>query len=404
MRVLMIGPATADATNYGMGVASAQIASYLASNCELTIVSPTSASSMEKRSTKEHIQIHAAKGLTDQKLVDAAAVHIQIESELPTYIYHDGKSKPTTPQSVRTLAEKTPNLQEQLKAFSTSVVEKVTDLEYDIIYAHDWLSIEAGLALKNKFNKPLFLHIHSLDFDRTGKNSHSWIYDLEKKGMEQADQVIAVSNYHAAIMKEYYDTPTSKIKVVPLGLASTKKVAYASPFQERIVLFSGRLSHQKGVFKFIEIAEALLATESDLRFIISGAGELSQEVVSRVQEKGLTPYFNFTGRISQEELHALMAQCEVFIMPSVSEPFGLVALEAAAKALPIVVTKNAGVLQLLKSSFVPKEETIDAYVKQIKMVLSNKEKVAESVKKNQIAAKNRDWQQVGSEILQILKN
>jgi hypothetical protein len=401
MKVLMIGPATADASNYGMGVASAQIANYLTSNCELTIVSPTNASTLEGKKRKEHIHLIAAEGLTNQKQVDAAAVHIQIQSELPTYIYHDGRS--ASQSTHKEVAEEAPDLQAQLTAFSETVVNEVSLLDYDVIYAHDWLSIEAGLVLKNKFNKPLILHIHSLDFDRTGKNSHSWIYDLEKKGMEQADKVIAVSKYHGEVMKNHYEIPASKIKVVPLGLAPIKEVAYTSPFSEKIVLFSGRLSHQKGIFKFIEIAEALIATESDLRFIVAGAGELSQEVVSRVQEKGLTAYFNFTGRISQEELHSLMAQSEVFIMPSVSEPFGLVALEAAAKALPIVMTKNAGVLQLIKSSFVPKEESVEAYVKQIKMVLSNKEKVAESVKKNLAAAQSRDWQQVGSEILQILK-
>jgi glycogen(starch) synthase len=399
MKVLMIGPASANSSNYGMGVATAQIAQFLASNCELTIVSPTQASEMESSVSKSTLQVQITEGLTDQKQVDAHAVHIQLQSELPAYIYHDEQIKAETTEKG---SIKTESIQSQLTTFSKNVVVAVSELAFDVVYAHDWLSIDAAIDLKNKSGKPFILHIHSLDYDRTGKNSRSWIYELEKKGMEQADTVIAVSNYHAEIMTLHYAIPTKKIKVVPLALSKVKDIPYTSPFSEKIVLFSGRLSHQKGVFKFIDIAEALLETESDLRFIVAGAGELSLEVVSLVQEKGLTAYFNFTGRISQEELHALMKHCEIFIMPSVSEPFGLVAIEAAARSLPIVMTKNAGALQLLKSAFVPKEETVAAYVKQIKMVLTNKEKVAEAVKRNQIAVKGRDWQHVGNEILQIL--
>ena len=402
MKVLMISPYGDIAANYGVGVATQMIAQHLANKCELTVVSPSEASSEVKHATIEKVMIKSGEHLTNEKAVQADIVHVKVQSPLSTYVYTTQQE--TKGEKSRSTPQPEIDIQKELAHFTETAVEQLSKLEYDVIYAHDWLSIDIALQLQAQFNKAFVLHIHSLDYDRSGKNSGSWLYKKEKEAMEKANKVLAVSEYHADIMKSYYQIPENKIVTIPLALSPIKAKTYTSPFSEKLVLFSGRLSHQKGIFKFIDIAESLLETEKDLRFIVAGAGELSEEAVSRVQEKGLMNHFNFVGRISQEELQGLMKSSELFVMPSISEPFGLVAMEAAAQALPIVMSKNTGAAEVLKGAYIPKEESVSSYVNQIKKVLSNKEKVAEAIKKNKQAAKDSSWETVAEAIYQSLSN
>ncbi|QSE99164.1 glycosyltransferase family 4 protein [Fulvivirga lutea] len=397
MKILMIGPSKSDSQNYGLGLATENIAKQLGAKADLTIVSPVHASQMAMSNESEQINVAVEETLLDAKSVDATAVQINVETILTPYFYH-----PTREETKTEVTDAAVEIQQALKMYSESVVEQVENLEYDVIYAHDWLSIGAALQLKAKYKKPLMLHIHALDYDRVGKKTDSWIYKLEKEGMDKADVVVAVSDYHANIMQSIYKIDKSKIKVVHLASQKVEPVNYTSPFAEDIILFAGRLSQQKGIFMFIEIAAELVNNHNDLRFVVSGNGELSQEVVSKVNEKGLAGHFNFTGLLERNALHALMRESKVLVMPSISEPFGLVAMEAAINELPIIISGNSGAKEVLKGALIPEKETVASYIKLIEKVLSGKEVITKGVAQNKEAASKRTWEMVGKEIFQIL--
>ncbi|MEQ8925179.1 MAG: glycosyltransferase family 4 protein [Fulvivirga sp.] len=397
MKILMIGPSKSDSHNFGFGLATENIAVQLGAMSELTIVSPVQASAIASEETNGQIEVAIKESLLDAKSVDATAVEIHIETILTPYFYHPSHEKPTTEVTVSSV-----EIKKALKAYSQSVIKHVESLDYDVIYAHDWLSIGAAIHLKEKYNKPLVLHIHALDYDRTGKKSDSWVYKLEKEGLEKADMIIAVSEYHARIMQRHYTIDKKKIKVVHLASQKTKPVEYISPFEEDVILFAGRLSHQKGIFTFIDIASELIKNYDNLKFVVAGNGELSQEVVSKVNEKGLANYFSFTGLLERAALHALMKESKVLVVPSISEPFGLVALEAALNELPVIITSNSGVIEILKGSFIPEKENVAGYVKLIKEVLTDNDSIAKGVAKNKEAALKRTWQHVGEEVYKLL--
>jgi len=398
MKILMIGPSKSEIQNYGLGLATENIAKAISTQADLTIISPAAATELSDSKNENHISVTIEERLLDAKSVDAAAVQINVESVLTPYFYH--ASKETTNQEE--VVDTSLAIQEALKQYNQSVITKVATLNYDVIYAHDWLSIGAAMQLKAKFNEPFILHIHALDYDRVGKKSASWIYQLEKEGMQAADTVIAVSQYHADIMHKIYDIDKQKIKVVALGIDKLTAADYTSPFDENIILFAGRLSQQKGVFSFIEMAAQLLNEHKDLKFVIAGDGELAQEVVSKVNEKGLADYFSFTGLLERSALHALMKESKVLVVPSISEPFGLVAMEAALNDLPIVISQHSGAIEILKNCFVPNSDATADYVDEVEKVLANPKMVQKAVVENKVAASNRSWKNVSDEILQIL--
>ncbi len=397
----MIGPAKSDQHNYGLGVATENIAQQLSKVASLTIISPTSATATDATaSTSENIALSVDETLLDTKAVEADAVHITVKSKLKPYFYHSHEQVVASEQSESGVND----IQAALEVYTKSVEQKAATLKYDVIYAHDWMSIDAALQLKNKYHKPLILHIHALDYDRVGKKTNSWIYQLEKKGMEQADKVIAVSEYHAHVMQKVYGINKDKISIIHLGIAQSAAVEYQSPFQEDIVLFAGRLSKQKGIFDFVDIASSLIKTHDNLRFVVAGEGELSQEVVSRVNEKALQDHFHFVGLLDRPALHGLMQQCKVLVVPSISEPFGLVALEAALNELPVVISPSSGVSEILTGAICPKSTNIEDYVKAINHVLEDASTVTKAVATNKEAALSRSWDQVGKEVYNVLSD
>ena len=397
MKILMIGPSKSDSQNYGLGLATENIAKQLSTKADLTIVSPVHASQMTMNHQSEQINVVVEETLLDAKSVDASAVQINVETMLTPYFYHHSKEESKTEVTDAAVL-----IQEALKTYNHTVIKEVASLDYDVIYAHDWLSIGAALQLKEKYGKPMVLHIHALDYDRVGKKTDSWVYKIEKEGMEKADIVIAVSNYHADIMNKFYGIDKKKIKVVHLASQKVDPAKYSSPFDQDIILFAGRLSQQKGVFTFIDIASELIKNHDNVRFVVAGDGELSQEVVSKVNEKGLAAHFNFTGLMEREALHALMKESKVMVMPSVSEPFGLVAMEAAINELAIVVTPNCGSNEVLKGSLIPENDTVAGYIRMIEKVLVGKDSVSKGIAKNKEAASNRSWEIVGEEIFQLM--
>lgn len=399
MEVLMIGPGNPNPQNSGLGIACYHIAQNLAKKVHLKLFSVESAEEFaDQEMESSRTETLNRQKLTNKKQLNADLVHLSVTSELNPYFYSS---------SIEIEEHYNENIeisvQEALEDFSQKIVLKSRNLDFDVIYAHDWTAIPASKKLKELSGKPFVLHIHALDYDRSGKKSNSWLFDLEKEGMQIADLVIAVSEYHKNIMVKEYGIKASKIKVIHHGIDELQVSDYKAPFDEDIILFCGRLSLQKGATTFIEIAEALLKKEQNLRFVVTGQGELMEEMIASCNEKAMLNKIHFTGHLPQEDVFAIMKASQVMVMPSLSEPFGLSALEAVSLNLPVVLSKNCGVAEVLKE--VPKvvQSDIESYVIAIREILANQKQSSKIAKQNAESVKKRNWETVSDEIFSALK-
>ena len=222
------------------------------------------------------------------------------------------------------------------------------ETEFDIIHCHDWMTFMAGIFSKHIKRKPLVVHIHSTEFDRTGGNGvNQHIYDIERRGMEEADRVIAVSNYTKGMIMRHYGIPEWKISVVH-NAVEPKSPSLPSPLQrKKIVLFLGRITLQKGPDYFLYAAKKVLEHDPDVLFLIAGKGDMEHFIIEKSAELGISRNVLFTGFLKGEELEKAYRMASLYVMPSVSEPFGITALEAIQSGTPILISRQSGVSEVI---------------------------------------------------------
>jgi glycogen synthase len=224
--------------------------------------------------------------------------------------------------------------------------------EFDIIHAHDWLTYPAGISAKKVTGKPLIVHIHATEFDRSGKNINQDIFEIERKGFMAADCVIAVSNMTRDIVIEKYGIDAAKVVTVYNAVATTQGISEIPEryISEKVVTFLGRLTQQKGPEYFVEAADLILQHDNKVRFVMAGAGDLLETLVRRVAQLGIGTRFHFTGFLKGADVEKMFRLSDVFVMPSVSEPFGLAPLEAMQLGVPVVISRQSGVSEVLKNA------------------------------------------------------
>jgi len=221
---------------------------------------------------------------------------------------------------------------------------------FDVIHAHDWLTYPAGIAAKSVSNKPLVVHMHATEFDRSGENINQSVYDIERKGMEEADKVITVSNLTRQIVIEKYGIDPSKIVTVYNAVEPLNKKFSSinnKAVEEKIVSFVGRITFQKGPEYFIEAAKKILDVDKNVRFVMAGSGDMLNRMISRVAQLRIAKNFHFAGFLKGDDVDKMFSMSDVFVMPSVSEPFGIVPLEAMRSNVPVVISKQSGVSEIL---------------------------------------------------------
>ncbi len=223
-------------------------------------------------------------------------------------------------------------------------------LDFDVIHAHDWMTMLAGIKIKQQTGKPLVMHIHSLEVDRSGPASKGWVYELEKKGMEYADLLMPVSNFTAQNIHEHYGISKKKMSVIHNGSNIVKPFKSKRKFKEKLVLFVGRLTRQKCPEKFLEIAARVLEKNKDVRFVMAGTGDYFKSMLQQSAYSHIGNRFHMTGFLNLEKLRYLFSVTDVYCMPSVSEPFGLTAIEAAQFGIPCVISKQSGVAEVLSGA------------------------------------------------------
>ncbi|MEK7591322.1 MAG: glycosyltransferase family 4 protein [Patescibacteria group bacterium] len=249
------------------------------------------------------------------------------------------------------------DLAEAVERFTEASVDLTKDIPTDIVHCHDWMTYEAGTRTARTKGKPLVAHIHATELDRTHFSPNEWIFERERRGFENADRIIAVSGYTKNLLIKHYGIPADNIEVVHNGISEAHwpqpSALSAKMHGTRVplVLFLGRLTIQKGPWQFLDMAAEIHRLRPDVQFVVAGEGDMLPLLIERACGLGLADTLVFAGKVNTTEAKMLYAQADCFVMPSLSEPFGLVALEAVAHGTPIILSKQSGVAEVIDHSF-----------------------------------------------------
>jgi len=275
---------------------------------------------------------------------------------------------------------------------------------HDIIHAHDWLTYPAGIAAKKVSHNPLVVHVHSTEYDRSGENPDSNVYDIERRGMEIADRVITVSDFTRNIVISKYNICPSKIVTVhnaaehqDNGVVKNIKKKKAG---DKIVTFLGRITRQKGPEYFVRAACKVLQKMDNVRFVMAGSGDLMEDMTKCAARLQIADRFHFTGFLKGKDVLEMYAMSDLYVMPSVSEPFGITALEALQNNVPVIMSKQSGVSEVITHAIKVDFWDIDAMADAIfgilnypalgKHLIKNGRKEADSLKWIDAAAKVKE--------------
>nr|WP_320037941.1 glycosyltransferase [uncultured Bacteroides sp.] len=243
------------------------------------------------------------------------------------------------------------NLQEEINNYSIVAGVIARQQQYDIIHSHDWLTYPAGIHAKQISGKPLVIHVHATDFDRSRGNVNPTVYSIEKNGMDHADHIMCVSELtRQTVIHKYHQDPrkvtTVHNAVSPLSQEIMNIVPQKSK-KEKIVTFLGRITMQKGPEYFVEAAAMVLHRTKNIRFVMAGNGDMMNQMISLVAERGIADRFHFPGFMKGKQVYEVLKASDVYIMPSVSEPFGISPLEAMQVSVPTIISKQSGCAEIL---------------------------------------------------------
>lgn len=291
---------------------------------------------------------------------------------------------------------------QQVKNYTRFAVEIGRNEECDLIHCHDWMTFLAGIQLSKEKGKPLLITVHSTEFDRTGGLSpNPWIVEIESMGMENAERIITVSNYMKSQIVQRYGIPEEKIDVIHNGIDINEyreeKIEFGIP--EKVVLFLGRLTVQKGPDYFLYAAKKVLEIEKNIRFIIVGKGYMLPELIQKSVELGIADKVHFTGYV--EDVDSFYRMADLYVMPSVSEPFGIVALEALARGTPVIVSKQSGVSEVINHCLKVDFWDVNELANKIICSLRYKPLLEEMRNNGKKEIERLSWEQVAEKTIQV---
>jgi glycosyltransferase involved in cell wall biosynthesis len=250
---------------------------------------------------------------------------------------------------IRGSAEYGGDLISQVHAYAEFCVEALADETFDVIHAHDWMTYPAGLWLARATGRPLVVHVHSTEFDRSGEHVHQRIYDIERRGMHGALRVICVSELTRNIVVHRYGVPKHCAEVVYNGvdIDTTKAGVTGIRRRDKIVLYFGRITFQKGPEYFLRAAQRVCTHMDDVKFVVAGSGDMAEWMITRASEMGIGHKVLFTGFLRGDDIPRVFDLADLYVMPSVSEPFGIAPLEAMSHDVPVLISRSSGVSEVL---------------------------------------------------------
>ncbi|MCP4378575.1 MAG: glycosyltransferase family 4 protein, partial [bacterium] len=243
------------------------------------------------------------------------------------------------------------DLMTEVQKYARLALELAAHEDFDVIHAHDWMTFSAGQAVSAATGKPLVVHVHSTEFDRAGENVNQHIYEIERTGMQAARRVICVSYLTRNTAISRYEVDPDKISVVYNAVEAVNNNVSNVPTpikqDEKIVLFLGRLTLQKGPEYFLAAAKKVISKFDNVRFIIAGSGDMVDKCVSLASEMEIERFVTFTGFLRGDDVARVFKMADLYVMPSVSEPFGIAPLEAISYDVPVIISKQSGVSEIL---------------------------------------------------------
>ena len=276
-------------------------------------------------------------------------------------------------------------------------------LSFDVIHAHDWMTFNAGVRLKQKYHKPLILHVHSLNFDRIGPSQEGVIFQIEKDAFKAADLILPVSKYTGSILMEHYEVDEAKIFPVHNGIDPVQPFKTEKKFPEKLILFLGRITLQKGPEYFLETASKVIEKYPNVRFAIAGTGDMLNQIIEEGAIQKISHKLHFTGFLDREKVHSMLSMSDIFCMPSVSEPFGLTALEAVQFGVPVIIAKKSGAAEVLPSALLADFWDTELMASQILSLLKDRKLYDKQVKEGKKDIKKLSWDSTTDKILMAYK-
>ena len=243
------------------------------------------------------------------------------------------------------------NLLEEINNYSIVAGVIARAEQYDIIHAHDWLTYPAGIHAKNVSGKPLVIHVHATDYDRSRGNVNPDVYAIEKNGMDNADHIITVSNLTRQTVIEKYHQDPAKVTTVHNAVEPLSPEILAiqdkKGVKDKVITFLGRITMQKGPEYFVEAAAKVLAKAPHARFVMAGSGDMMNQMIRLAASRPISDRFHFTGFMKGKQVYEVLKASDVYVMPSVSEPFGISPLEAMQCGVPSIISKQSGCAEIL---------------------------------------------------------
>jgi glycosyltransferase involved in cell wall biosynthesis len=246
------------------------------------------------------------------------------------------------------------NLMEEINNYSIAAGVIARTVEADIIHSHDWLTYPAGIHAKTVMGKPLVVHVHATDFDRSRGKVNPQVYAIEKDGMDHADHILTVSNLTRNTVIEKYRQNPQKVTTVHNAVEPLDPEIEALPVKkgtkDRVITFLGRITMQKGPEYFVEAAARVLKKTGNVRFVMAGNGDMTNQMIRLAAQRNISDRFHFTGFLKGKQVYEVLKSSDVYVMPSVSEPFGISPLEAMQCGVPAIISKQSGCAEILNSA------------------------------------------------------
>ncbi|MDE6514131.1 MAG: glycosyltransferase family 4 protein [Muribaculaceae bacterium] len=298
------------------------------------------------------------------------------------------------------------NLLEEINNYSIMAGVVARTIDCDIIHSHDWLTYPAGIHAKQVTGKPLVIHVHATDFDRSRGNVNPTVFNIELDGMHNADHIITVSDLTRRTVIEKYGIDPAKVTTVHNAVTPLSPELLDIKVQkpkEKVVTFLGRITMQKGPEYFVEAAAKVLKLDKDVRFVMAGSGDMMNKMINLAAERGIADRFHFPGFQKGRQVYETFAASDVYIMPSVSEPFGISPLEAMQMGVPSIISKQSGCAEILHNVIKTDYWDIDAMADAIYSIITYPA-MYKQLKEDGLKEVNQiTWDKAGQKVINIYK-
>ena len=299
------------------------------------------------------------------------------------------------------------NLLEEINNYSIVAGVIARTVDFDIIHSHDWLTYPAGIHAKQVTGKPLVIHVHATDFDRSRGNVNPTVFGIERDGMLNADHIITVSNLTRRTVIEKYGIDPAKVTTVHIAvepLSEELKNIQVPKSKEKVVTFLGRITMQKGPEYFVEAAAKVLQKVHNVRFVMAGSGDMMEKMINLAAQKDIADRFHFPGFQKGKQVYEMLKASDVYIMPSVSEPFGISPLEAMQMGVPSIISKQPGCAEILNHVIKTDYWDIDAMADAIYSIITYPAMYKQLHDEGLTEVNGIQWIKAGKKVIDIYNN